>query len=183
MSTNKSRRALTVLFTLAILFSMFSSAVLAAPSTAAPAVPVSFTILHTNDFHGQLEPSGSNPGSARVATYVNGVRTALGASNVLLVDAGDEMQGSLLSNLGDGTPTGKGIPTSLPLVTMSLTGDRSILPTAPHRPLIPTLLPTSFRKIQRIAPPLVGLSQPSQTHPIRSLMLAPQPASRWPSLA
>ena len=111
MSTNKSRRALTVLFTLAILFSMFSSAVLAAPSTAAPAVPVSFTILHTNDFHGQLEPSGSNPGSARVATYVNGVRTALGASNVLLVDAGDEMQGSLLSNLGDGTATGKGIPT------------------------------------------------------------------------
>ena len=28
-----------------------------------------------------------------------------------LVDAGDEMQGSLLSNLGDGTSTGKGIPT------------------------------------------------------------------------
>ena len=111
MSTNKSRRALTILFTLAILFSMFSSAVMAAPSTAAPVVPVSFTILHTNDFHGQLEPSGSNPGSARIATYVNGVRTALGASNVMLVDAGDEMQGSLLSNLGDGTATGKGIPT------------------------------------------------------------------------
>ena len=36
---------------------------------------------------------------------------ALGAGNVLLVDAGDEMQGSLLSNLGDGTPTGKGMPT------------------------------------------------------------------------
>ena len=42
---------------------------------------------------------------------VNGVRTAVGADNVLLVDAGDEMQGSLLSNLGDGTATGKGIPT------------------------------------------------------------------------
>jgi 2',3'-cyclic-nucleotide 2'-phosphodiesterase/3'-nucleotidase len=67
--------------------------------------------LHTNDFHGQLEPAGSNPGSARVATFVNSVRTALGDSNVLLVDAGDEMQGSLLSNLGDGTPTGKGMPT------------------------------------------------------------------------
>lgn len=83
----------------------------ALPAHAAPPVPVSFTILHTNDFHGQLEPSGSNPGIARVATYVNSVRTAVGASKVLLVDAGDEMQGSLLSNLGDGTATGKGIPT------------------------------------------------------------------------
>ena len=78
---------------------------------AAPAVPVTFTILHTNDFHGQLEPAGSNPGSARVANFVNGVRTAVGDANVLLVDPGDQMQGSLLSNLGDGTPTGKGIPT------------------------------------------------------------------------
>jgi 2',3'-cyclic-nucleotide 2'-phosphodiesterase (5'-nucleotidase family) len=83
----------------------------AAPAIAAPPAQVSFTILHTNDFHGQLEPSGSNPGSARVATIVNDVRTAVGAANTLLVDAGDEMQGSLLSNLGDGTATGKGIPT------------------------------------------------------------------------
>ena len=65
---------------------------------------VSFTILHTNDFHGQLEPAGSNPGLARVATTVNNVRAAVGAANVLLVDAGDEMQGSLLSNLNRGIP-------------------------------------------------------------------------------
>ncbi len=77
----------------------------AAPAVAAPAVPTTFTILHTNDFHGQLEASGSNPGMARTAAVVNGVRTAVGASNVLLVDAGDEMQGSLLSNLGKGAPT------------------------------------------------------------------------------
>ena len=83
----------------------------AVPAAAAPPVPVTFTILHTNDFHGQLEASGSNPGSAKVATVVNGVRTTVGAANVLLVDAGDEMQGSLLSNLGDGTATGKGKPT------------------------------------------------------------------------
>jgi 2',3'-cyclic-nucleotide 2'-phosphodiesterase/3'-nucleotidase len=99
-----------MLMTLVVLFSMFSSAVMAAPA-GAPAVPVTFTILHTNDFHGQLEASGSNPGSARIAKVVNDVRTAVGAANVLLVDAGDEMQGSLLSNLGDGTPTGKGLPT------------------------------------------------------------------------
>src|SRR5512141_2215880 len=70
-----------------------------------PSIPVTFTILHTNDFHGQLEPSGSNPGMARVAAVVNGVRTAVGTDNVLLVDAGDEMQGSLLSNLQKGAPT------------------------------------------------------------------------------
>jgi 2',3'-cyclic-nucleotide 2'-phosphodiesterase / 3'-nucleotidase / 5'-nucleotidase len=97
--------ALVVILSMAIPIQVF------AQPLAAPAVPVTFTILHTNDFHGQLEASGSNPGAARVATVINGVRTAVGAANVLLVDAGDEMQGSLLSNLGDGTATGKGIPT------------------------------------------------------------------------
>ncbi len=88
-----------------------------APAQAAPSVPITFTILHTNDFHGQLEEvlaspgTSSNPGMARVATVANDVRTAVGADKVLLVDAGDEMQGSLLSNLGDGTPAGKGAPT------------------------------------------------------------------------
>jgi 2',3'-cyclic-nucleotide 2'-phosphodiesterase / 3'-nucleotidase / 5'-nucleotidase len=90
---------------------LVGSAIIVVPVIAAPSAPVTFTILHTNDFHGQLESSGSNPGMARVATIVNGVRTAVGAANTLLVDAGDEMQGSLLSNLGDGTATGKGIPT------------------------------------------------------------------------
>jgi 2',3'-cyclic-nucleotide 2'-phosphodiesterase / 3'-nucleotidase / 5'-nucleotidase len=110
MKTNNTWRALTIVLTLALLSSLFSSAVLAAPSAA---VARTFTILHTNDFHGQLDNSlsASNPGSARVATIVNGVRTEVGADNVLLVDAGDEMQGSLLSNLGDGTANGKGIPT------------------------------------------------------------------------
>ena len=81
------------------------------PAQAAPAAPVTFTILHTNDFHGQLEEvlatpaTSSNPGMARVATIVNNVRTAVGQQNVLLVDAGDEMQGSLLSNLQKGEPT------------------------------------------------------------------------------
>jgi 2',3'-cyclic-nucleotide 2'-phosphodiesterase/3'-nucleotidase/5'-nucleotidase len=76
----------------------------AAKPAQAPSVPVTFTILHTNDFHGQLEPSGSNPGMARTADVINGVRTTVGADNVLLVDAGDEMQGSLLSNLQKGAP-------------------------------------------------------------------------------
>jgi len=74
-------------------------------ATSAPTVAqTSFTVLHTNDFQGQLELAGSNPGAARVAAIVNGVRTAVGTENVLLVDAGDVMQGSLLSNLQKGLP-------------------------------------------------------------------------------
>jgi len=66
---------------------------------------VTITILHTNDFHGQLELSGSNPGMARVAYVINQVRAAVGADNVVLLDAGDIMQGSLLSNLFHGEST------------------------------------------------------------------------------
>jgi len=92
--------ALTLIFVLLV----SGLAIPAAAQTVADG-PITFTILHTNDFHGQLEPSGSNPGAARVATVVNDVRTSVGADNVLLVDAGDEMQGSLLSNLQKGAPT------------------------------------------------------------------------------
>ena len=105
-----SRRALTVLVTFITLFSLFFSAVPLTPTRAAG--PLTFTILHTNDFHGQLEEvladspgTSSNPGMARVATIVNNVRAAVGADKVLLVDGGDEMQGSLLSNLQKGLPT------------------------------------------------------------------------------
>jgi 5'-nucleotidase / UDP-sugar diphosphatase len=93
-------RAATLFVVFAMLLSLFTSV-----AGASPANPVTFTILHTNDFHGQLEPSGSNPGSARVANYVNNVRTAVGADKVLLVDAGDIMQGSLLSNMTQGGAT------------------------------------------------------------------------------
>ncbi|HEY3310300.1 MAG TPA: 5'-nucleotidase C-terminal domain-containing protein [Anaerolineales bacterium] len=113
MSMNNTRRALTVFVTLAILFSMISSAVLAASAAStvkAPANPVTFTILHTNDFHGQLEASStdpikaSNPGYARVAAVVNKIRADKAPASVLLADVGDEMQGSLLSNLQKGAP-------------------------------------------------------------------------------
>ncbi len=104
MSIAKTRRVATMLVVLVVLLSQIVTLAGAAPK-ALPANPVTFTILHTNDFHGQLEPSGSNPGSARVANYVNTVRAAVGTDKVLLVDAGDEMQGSLLSNLTQGEAT------------------------------------------------------------------------------
>jgi 2',3'-cyclic-nucleotide 2'-phosphodiesterase/3'-nucleotidase/5'-nucleotidase len=76
----------------------------AAPHPLAPNAVVTITVLHTNDFHGQLEPSGSNPGYARDVAVFNQVRTAVNAANVLVLDAGDELQGSLLSNLNKGAP-------------------------------------------------------------------------------
>jgi len=78
---------------------------LAVPAAAEPLAPIPFTVLHTNDFHGNLERAGSNPGAARVAQKIADVRTAVGDDNVLLLDAGDIMQGSLLSNLQRGLPT------------------------------------------------------------------------------
>ena len=102
MNQSTSTRVVTILVTLTLLFSLFTTTGQAAPALSAP---VSFTILHTNDFHGQLQASGSNPGLARVSAVINDVRTAVGVDNVLLVDGGDEMQGSLLSNLQRGAPT------------------------------------------------------------------------------
>jgi 2',3'-cyclic-nucleotide 2'-phosphodiesterase (5'-nucleotidase family) len=104
MYTNKPRRVLTMFLTLAVMFSMFASAVMAVPSVTAAGL-ISFTILHTNDFHGQLEKSGSNPGLPSVAYQVGVQQAAVGgAQNTILVDGGDEMQGSLLSNLSHGAP-------------------------------------------------------------------------------
>jgi 2',3'-cyclic-nucleotide 2'-phosphodiesterase (5'-nucleotidase family) len=48
-----------------VLFVLFTAFLYIPP--LAFGAPVSFTILHTDDFHGQLEASGSNPGAARVA--------------------------------------------------------------------------------------------------------------------
>lgn len=109
MQTNKGRRVLAIFAALLTVFSILFTSGTAAQVKAAPSVPVTFTILHTNDFHGQLEwrsgGSSSNPGMARLAAVVNSVRSAVGEDNVLLLDGGDEMQGSLLSNIQKGKPT------------------------------------------------------------------------------
>lgn len=62
-----------------------------------------FTFLSTNDFHGQLETGktvSSKPvgGSAYNMTYINNYR-ALNPLGTLLMDAGDIMQGTPISNL------------------------------------------------------------------------------------
>jgi 2',3'-cyclic-nucleotide 2'-phosphodiesterase (5'-nucleotidase family) len=83
----------------------------AAPAAAAqspslaPSQVVTVTILHTNDFHGNLDPvpSSSYPGMARTAAMI--FSNTVAPSYTLILDAGDIMQGTLLSNLFHGEST------------------------------------------------------------------------------
>ncbi|MEP6763214.1 MAG: bifunctional UDP-sugar hydrolase/5'-nucleotidase [Gemmatimonadaceae bacterium] len=93
--------------------------------------PQTFTVLHTNDIHGdirefavdtgdatsqtgdpgrsfqQYPKAGMIGGFARLATAVADVRSARGANNVLLVDAGDTFGDQLLSNITRGESTAR----------------------------------------------------------------------------
>ncbi|NNF91211.1 MAG: multifunctional 2',3'-cyclic-nucleotide 2'-phosphodiesterase/5'-nucleotidase/3'-nucleotidase, partial [Boseongicola sp.] len=86
-----------------------SGAILALSATAA-AADFDLTILHTNDFHARFEPisrfdSGCSEedntagecfgGSARLVTGVEAARQRAGNKPVLLVDGGDQFQGTL----------------------------------------------------------------------------------------
>jgi 2',3'-cyclic-nucleotide 2'-phosphodiesterase (5'-nucleotidase family) len=84
------------IFSLFLLGSLFSSG-------AVFARQVTFTILFTNDTHGQLEPTEDGWGGvARRATVLQAVRQEVGASKVVLVDAGDLFTGGPLSGLTRG---------------------------------------------------------------------------------
>lgn len=106
MSQSRRRMAHSLNLLLAVVF-VFS--LVTVPASAAPVAQgtdeVTITILHNNDFHGNLELAGSNPGIARLGKAIKDVRTEVGAENVILLDVGDNMQGSLLSNLFKGKPT------------------------------------------------------------------------------
>jgi len=53
------------------------------------------TILHTNDFHGNLQSdSAGRGGSAYMAGVIKGIRAAEGEENVALIDAGDVFLGA-----------------------------------------------------------------------------------------
>ncbi len=74
--------------------------------TSLAAREVSITILHTCDLHGNVLPAESYEGKtnlggiARCATVIRRIRAE--EKNVLLVDAGDTMQGTPVSFLSDG---------------------------------------------------------------------------------
>ncbi|NLE77032.1 MAG: hypothetical protein GX605_09835, partial [Chloroflexi bacterium] len=69
-------RFLSVLLILAMCLSLFGTAlVVAEPSSEA----VAFTILHTNDFHGNLQSDSSGRGgAAHLAWKINSIRDEVG---------------------------------------------------------------------------------------------------------
>jgi 2',3'-cyclic-nucleotide 2'-phosphodiesterase (5'-nucleotidase family) len=96
MSVSKSKR---------IFLSLLVVMALALPlvPVASAQGPVNFTILHTNDFHGNLQVDyAARGGAANLAGYADAVKAEVGADNVILLDAGDNMQGQPISNLLDG---------------------------------------------------------------------------------
>ncbi|MEP6781219.1 MAG: metallophosphoesterase, partial [Gemmatimonadaceae bacterium] len=112
-----------------VAFNVSAQARATGTTNSATRTPKTFTILHTNDIHGDIREfvvdtgdataqtgdpgrsfqqylkAGTIGGFARLATAVNDIRKARGANNVLLVDAGDTFGDQLLSNITRGEST------------------------------------------------------------------------------
>ena len=58
------------------------------------------TILSLNDFHGQVEPNKDMVGAAKIASFITEYRKT--HSNLTVVSAGDNYQGTALSNISHG---------------------------------------------------------------------------------
>lgn len=80
-------------------------------STGAAMADYSLHIIHINDLHSRIEPISKYDGTcsaedndagecfggvARVATMINQLREELAGENVIVLDAGDQYQGSLM---------------------------------------------------------------------------------------
>lgn len=81
------------------------------PRAATPKDTVILRILATNDIHGQIDPrvwpwSNNRPvgGLANLKTVMDSVANGCGGCPVIKIDAGDEFQGTLGSNLTYGRP-------------------------------------------------------------------------------
>lgn len=57
-------------------------------------------IIHTNDIHGRVQPSGSVLGLAKISTIVNNVRNQY--AYTFLVDGGDTFHGTTFATIGEG---------------------------------------------------------------------------------
>ncbi len=60
----------------------------------------SIDLLSINDFHGSIDESSKNPGASKLGQYLLDARSA--NENTLLMSAGDNYQGSAISNLTKG---------------------------------------------------------------------------------
>ena len=94
----------TTVFLLAMTF-LPTSALMAQVGASQPGT--GFTILHTNDLHGHItswqgwegELAGKTVGGMdRLASVVQQIRGAIGASNVLLLDAGDTLGDTMIAD-------------------------------------------------------------------------------------
>ena len=86
---------LAVLAVLSLCLALIAAVPSAVASPPAAQDLPQFTILHTNDFHGNLQSdSRGRGGAAYLAGKINQVRAEVGAENVALLDAGDEFFGA-----------------------------------------------------------------------------------------
>ena len=92
-------RTLKLQRTAALMFLVLSGCV---QQPASDDAVVLLSIVSTNDVHGELHPDRNRAGLVGISGYVNALRSARGADNVVLVDAGDMWQGSIESNLNEG---------------------------------------------------------------------------------
>ena len=58
------------------------------------------TVLSLNDFHGQVEPHGDMVGAPKIASFIDNYRKD--HPNLVVVAAGDNYQGTGLSNISHG---------------------------------------------------------------------------------
>lgn len=72
---------------------------------ATPDEQFTISMLGTNDVHGQLLPAGDRGGLIAISAYANALREAREDDDgaVLIIDAGDMWQGTLDSNLAEGS--------------------------------------------------------------------------------
>ena len=98
---NNINRLLKVTKYLMNRFSLFAASALCVASVAASEPAGHFIILHTNDTHSRIDPDASGRGGVlRRQALIDSVRNA--EANVLLVDAGDAVQGTLYYSLFGG---------------------------------------------------------------------------------
>jgi len=90
--SSSNRRLLSILLVIALLVGTLGSAIVAQGQNG---TTKHITILHTNDFHGNLQSDSSGRGGAAyLSAKINSIREEVGAANVALVDAGDEYFGA-----------------------------------------------------------------------------------------
>jgi 2',3'-cyclic-nucleotide 2'-phosphodiesterase (5'-nucleotidase family) len=106
---NRSQKILFIVLLLSIVFlGLYQT------GAASKGQNITLVIVHTNDFHGNLKPitdktmdeNNDVGGAAYMATVINNLRREY-PGKVLLLDAGDTVQGTPISNIFHGKPVHK----------------------------------------------------------------------------